>query len=86
MKKQRRWPRRVLLVLVLSGKIQARTLILAGRMTFQRAWRLLPCSLSHSGVTQGHHEGDWHLLQIEKPEESNQHLVEFIDTVSRGGA
>ena len=26
-----------------------------------------------------------HLLQIEKPEEFNRHLVEFIDTVSRGG-
>jgi pimeloyl-ACP methyl ester carboxylesterase len=27
-----------------------------------------------------------HLLQIEKPEEFNQHLVEFIDTASRGDA
>jgi pimeloyl-ACP methyl ester carboxylesterase len=26
-----------------------------------------------------------HLLQIEKPEEFNQHLVELFDTVSRGG-
>jgi pimeloyl-ACP methyl ester carboxylesterase len=30
-------------------------------------------------------EGTGHLLQIEKPEEFNRHLVEFIDTVSRGG-
>jgi pimeloyl-ACP methyl ester carboxylesterase len=30
-------------------------------------------------------KGTGHLLQIEKPEEFNQHLIEFIDTVSRGG-
>jgi pimeloyl-ACP methyl ester carboxylesterase len=30
-------------------------------------------------------EGSAHLLHMEKPEEFNQHLVDFIESVSRGG-
>jgi pimeloyl-ACP methyl ester carboxylesterase len=70
-----------------TGEIRAPTLILAGEHDIPGCLEvadLLDESVPDSRKVIMEETG--HLLQIEKPEEFNQHLVEFIDTVSRGGA
>jgi pimeloyl-ACP methyl ester carboxylesterase len=69
-----------------TGEIQAPTLILAGEHDIPACLEV--AALLDESVPQSRKvimEETGHLLQIEKPEEFNQHLVEFIDTVSRGG-
>jgi len=69
-----------------TREIQAPTLILAGEHDIPACLEvadLLDESVPESRKVIMEETG--HLLQIEKPDEFNQHLVEFIDTVSRGG-
>jgi len=69
-----------------TGEIRAPTLILAGEHDIPACLEV--ADLLDQSVPESRKvimEGTGHLLQIEKPEEFNRHLVEFIDTVSRGG-
>ncbi|MHC5063463.1 MAG: alpha/beta fold hydrolase [Planctomycetota bacterium] len=69
-----------------SGEIQAPTLVLAGEHDIPgclEVAKLLDESVPRSRKVIM--AGTGHLLQIEKPDEFNQHLVEFLDAVSRGG-
>lgn len=69
-----------------TREIQAPTLILAGEHDIPACLEV--AALLDESVPESRKvimEETGHLLQIEKPEEFNQHLVEFIDTVSRGG-
>lgn len=83
-----RSPRRVLepSAVERTGEIQAPTLILAGEHDIPACLEvatLLDESVPESRKVIMKDTG--HLLQMEKPEEFNRHLIEFIDTVSRGG-
>ncbi|MHC5109362.1 MAG: alpha/beta fold hydrolase [Planctomycetota bacterium] len=69
-----------------TSEIQAPTLILAGEHDIPACLEvtaLLEESVPESRKVIMKETG--HLLQIEKPEEFNQHLFEFIDTVGRDG-
>jgi pimeloyl-ACP methyl ester carboxylesterase len=70
-----------------TGEIRAPTLILAGEHDIPACLEVADLlDESIPGSRKAIMKGTGHLLQIEKPDEFNQHLVEFIDTVSRGGA
>ncbi|MHC5028113.1 MAG: alpha/beta fold hydrolase, partial [Planctomycetota bacterium] len=69
-----------------TGEIQAPTLILAGEHDIPGCLEvtdLLDRTVADSRAVIM--KGTGHLLQIEKPEAFNRHLVEFLDTVSGGG-
>ena len=69
-----------------TSEIQAPTLILAGEHDIPGCLEV--AALLDESVPQSRKvimKETGHLLQIEKPEEFNQHLVQFINTVSRGG-
>ena len=70
-----------------TGEIRAPTLILAGEHDIPACLEvadLLDESIPGSRKVIMKETG--HLLQIEKPDEFNRHLIEFLDAVSRGGA
>jgi pimeloyl-ACP methyl ester carboxylesterase len=69
-----------------TSEIQAPTLILAGEHDIPACLEV--AALLDESVPESRKvimEETGHLLQIEKPGEFNQHVVEFVDTVSRGG-
>ncbi len=69
-----------------TSEIQSPTLILAGEHDIPACLEV--AALLHESVPGSRKvimKETGHLLQIEKPDEFNQHLVEFIDTVGRGG-
>ncbi|MDB4324820.1 alpha/beta hydrolase [bacterium] len=69
-----------------TREIQAPTLILAGEHDIPACLEV--AALLDESVPESRKiimEGTGHLLQIEMPEEFNRHLIDFIDTVSRGG-
>ncbi|MDB4324787.1 alpha/beta hydrolase [bacterium] len=69
-----------------TREIQAPTLILAGEHDIPACLEVADLlDESVPGSRKIIMEQTGHLLLIEKPEEFNQHLIDFIDTVSRGG-
>jgi pimeloyl-ACP methyl ester carboxylesterase len=69
-----------------TSEIQTPTLILAGEHDIPACLEVT--DLLDESVPDSRKvimQGTGHLLQIEKPDEFNQHLIEFLDTVSRGG-